>query len=159
MPEENTTAQYRRRETADVSGTDGTGTEENMDDDLVLDAVPGARDAREQITEEAAQDAFRELLGVAQRLGLKPRQAPLGRETSFSFGAKRYPLCRVNQKKGIAFHGAARAHAMIIRSTGDDSFQQASRVLRRTALAQSLDAYDEYPQQAAKRANTRVPQA
>ena len=86
-----------------------------------------------------AREALRELLRTAVRLGLDPRLAPLGKETGLSVGPRRYPLCRVNTAKGIAFHYLRNAAALIIRSTEDRTFRLAPGVLRPTALSVSLD--------------------
>ena len=80
-----------------------------------------------------------ELVHAAIELDLDPRLAPLGKETGFSFGPRRYPLCRVNATKGIAFHGTMKADALIVRSTADRTFRLATGTLRRTALSAALD--------------------
>ena len=106
----------------------------------VLSLVPGAAEAAERIRDDAARDAFRELLRTAIRLNLRPQTIDLGKETGFGFGPRRYPLCRVNATKGIAFHGRRGAGAVIIRETGDDAFRLATGVLRRLSLSVALDA-------------------
>lgn len=106
----------------------------------VLQSIPGAGEAQDRILSGRTREAFRELLRAALRLQLDPRHAPLGKETGFSFGSTRYPLCRVNRSKGIAFHRSRQAPSMIIRSTRDDSFRLATRTLERLALRRTLDA-------------------
>ena len=56
------------------------------------------------------------------------------------FGPKRYPLCRVNIGKDIAFHGDRHTEALIIRAAGDHAFRLATGMLRRLALSLALDA-------------------
>ena len=111
-----------------------------MKTDDVLQSIPGAGEAQDRILSGRTREAFRELLRAALRLQLDPRHAPLGKETGFSFGPTRYPLCRVNRSKGIAFHRNRQAPSMIIRSTRDDSFRLATRTLERLALRRTLDA-------------------
>jgi hypothetical protein len=104
----------------------------------ILAKVPGAPEAAERIRDDAARDAFRELLLTAAALNLQPRRIDLGKETGFSFGPKRYPLCRVNMGKGIAFHRDRRAEALIVRTAGDHAFRLATGTLRRLALSLTL---------------------
>ena len=92
----------------------------------ILTTVDGAAEAAERIRNDAARDAFRELLRAAVVLHLRPCRIDLGKETGFGFGPKRYPLCRVNIGKGIAFHGDRRAEALIIRAAGDHAFRLAT---------------------------------
>ena len=105
----------------------------------VLSLVPGAADAAERIRDDAARDAFRELLRTAIRLNLRPQRIHLGKETGFSFGPRRYPLCRVNATKGIAFHTRRGAGALIMRDRGDHAFRLATGMLRRLSLSVALD--------------------
>jgi len=107
--------------------------------DDVLARIPGAADAAERIRDDAARDAFRELLRMAIRLNLRPQRIDLGKETGFGFGPRRYPLCRVNATKGIAFHGDRRAGALIIRAAGDHAFRLAAGALRRLSLSLALE--------------------
>lgn len=111
-----------------------------MKTDDVLLSIPGAGEAHDRILSGTTREAFRELLRTALRLQLDPRRAPLGKETGFSFGPTRYPLCRINRRKGIAFHRNRRAPSMTIRSTRDDSFRLATRTLERLALRRTLQA-------------------
>ena len=106
----------------------------------ILATVDGAADAAERIRNDAARDAFRELLRTAVALHLHPCRIHLGKETGFGFGPRRYPLCRVNAAKGIAFHGYRGAGALIIRAPGDHAFRLATGVLRRLSLSLALDA-------------------
>ena len=106
----------------------------------ILTTVDGPAEAAERIRNDAARDAFRELLHAAVVLHLRPCRIDLGKETGFGFGPKRYPLCRVNIGKGIAFHGDRRAEALIIRAAGDHAFRLATGILRRLALSLALDA-------------------
>ena len=107
--------------------------------DDILSRIPGAADAAQHIRDETTRDALRKLLRTAIGLKLQPQRIDLGKETGFGFGPKRYPLCRVNAGKGIAFHGHRDAGALIIRATDDHSFRLATGVLRRLALALALD--------------------
>ena len=107
--------------------------------DDILSRIPGAADAAERIRDETTRDALRELLRTAVGLKLHPQRIHLGKETGFGFGPKRYPLCRVNASKGIAFHGHRHVDALIIRATEDHSFRLATGVLRRLAPALALD--------------------
>ena len=107
--------------------------------DDILARIAGAADAAESIRDETTRDALRELLRTAIRLKLQPQRINLGKETGFGFGPKRYPLCRVNAAKGIAFHGHRHVDALIIRGTDDHSFRLATGILRRLALALALD--------------------
>ena len=43
-------------------------------------------------------------------------------------------------RKGIAFHRARRAEALIIRASGDHAFRLATGMLRRLSLSLALDA-------------------
>lgn len=111
-----------------------------MKTDDLLQSIPGASEAHDRILSGTTREAFRALLRTALRLQLDPRHAPLGKETGFSFGPTRYPLCRVNRRKGIALHRSRQAPSTIIRSTRDDSFRLATRTLERLALRRTLDA-------------------
>lgn len=104
-----------------------------------IDTITGVDETLRRIPNETTREALHELLRTAVRLRLDPRLSPLGKETAFSFGPRRYPLCRVNIAKGIAFHYSRNAGALIIRSTDDQTFRLATGVLRRTALSASLD--------------------
>ena len=104
-----------------------------------IEAITGAKETLERIEEETTREALKEILETAMELKLNPRLEPLGNQTGFSFGPRRYPLCRVNAKKGIAFHGTVTADALIIRSTEDRNFRLATGTLRRTALSAALD--------------------
>ena len=104
-----------------------------------IDAIAGAKETLARIRDDGTRKALQELLETAIELQLNPRLEPLGNQTGFSFGLRRYPLCRVNATKGIAFHGTVRADAMIIRSTEDRTFRLATGTLRRTALSAALD--------------------
>ena len=104
-----------------------------------IDAIAGAKETLERIKDEETRKALQEMLETAIELDLDPRLAPLGKETGFSFGPRRYPLCRVNATKGIAFHGTMKAEALIVRSTADRTFRLATGTLRRTALSAALD--------------------
>ena len=73
-------------------------------------------------------------------LNLRPQRIDLGKETGFGFGPRRYPLCRVNAVKSIAFHGRRGARALIIRASGDHAFRLATGMLRRLSLSAALDA-------------------
>ena len=106
----------------------------------ILSLVPGAAGAAARIRDDAARDAFRALLRTAIRLNLRPQRIHLGKETGFGFGPRRYPLCRINAAKGIAFHGRRGAGALIIRAPGDHAFRLATGMLRRLALSAALDA-------------------
>ena len=106
----------------------------------VLAIVPGAADAAEGIRDDTAREAFRELLRTAIRLNLHPGRIHLGKETGFAFGPQRYPLCRVNAAKGIAFHARRGAGALIIRAPGDHAFRLAAGMLRRLSLSVALKA-------------------
>ena len=106
----------------------------------ILETVDGATEAAKRIRNDAARDAFTELLRAAVALHLRPCRIDLGKETAFRFGPKRYPLCRVNIGKGIAFHGGRRAEALIIHATGDHAFRLATGMLRRLSLSLALDA-------------------
>ena len=103
-------------------------------------AVDGYEEAWNRIgdEDENVRDALDRLLETAERLGLAPRARKMGREFGFRFGEQAYPLCRVNRRKGIAFHANRKDPAHIIRAAGDRSFRIAEGVLRRLALAQSL---------------------
>ena len=107
--------------------------------DDILSRIPGAADAAERIRDETTRNALRELLRTAVGLKLHPQRIDLGKETGFGFGPKRYPLCRINAAKGIAFHGDRRVNALIIRNANDHAFRLATGVLRRLALALALD--------------------
>lgn len=107
--------------------------------DDILSRIPGAADATERIRDETTRDALRELLRTAIGLKLHPQRIDLGKETGFGFGPKRYPLCRINAAKGIAFHGHRNTAALIIRAPDDHAFRLATGVLRRLALALALD--------------------
>ena len=111
-----------------------------MKSEGVPQSIPGAGEAHDRIRSGTTREAFRELLRTALRLQLDPRHAPLGKETGFSFGPTRYPLCRVNRSKGIVFHESRQAPSMIIRSTRDDSFRVATQTLERLTLRRTLDA-------------------
>ena len=102
--------------------------------------VPGAAEAAQRIRDDAARDAFRQLLHAAIRLNLRPQRIDLGKETGFGFGPQRYPLCRVNAAKGIAFHGHRGAGALIIHAAGDHAFRLATGMLRRLSLSVALNA-------------------
>ena len=104
-----------------------------------IDAITGAKETLERIEDESTREALKKILERAMELQLNPRLEPLGNQTGFSFGPRRYPLCRVNAKKGIAFHGTVTADALIIRSTEDRNFRLATGTLRRTALSAALD--------------------
>ena len=104
-----------------------------------IDAIAGAKETLERIKDERTRKALQQLLETAIELKLDPRLEPLGNQTGFSFGPRRYPLCRVNATKGIAFHGTVKADATIIRSTADRTFRLATGTLRRTALSAALD--------------------
>ncbi|MCY4119702.1 MAG: hypothetical protein OXG72_02130 [Acidobacteria bacterium] len=106
----------------------------------ILSLVPGAASAAARIRDAAARDAFRELLRTAIRLNLRPARIQLGKTTGFAFGPQRYPLCRINAAKGIAFHARRGASALIIRAPGDHAFRLAAGMLRRLALSMALDA-------------------
>ena len=106
----------------------------------VLARIPGAADAAERIRDDATRDAFRQLLHTAIRLNLRPQKIHLGKETGFAFGPQRYPLCRVNAAKGIAFHTRRGAGALIIRAPGEHAFRLAAGMLRRLSLAVALEA-------------------
>ena len=106
----------------------------------ILATVNGAAEAAERIRDDAARDAFRELLRAAAALHLQPCRIDLGKETAFGFGPQRYPLCRVITRKGIAFHRARRAEALIIRAAGDHAFRLATGMLRSLSLSLALDA-------------------
>lgn len=105
----------------------------------MLTRIPGAVDTAARIRDDAARNAFTELLRTAVALRLRPQRIRLGKETSFGFGPQRYPLCRINATKGIAFHGHRHVDALIIRAPDDHSFRLATGVLRRLALALMLD--------------------
>ena len=92
----------------------------------------------QRIKDEETRKALQELLETAIRLHFDPRREPLG-ETGFSFGPRRYPLCRVNAKKGIAFHASRKAEVRIARSTDYRTFRLATGTLRRTALSAARD--------------------
>ena len=92
----------------------------------------------ERIRDDAAHNAFRELLRTAIRLNLHPQRIALGKETSFGFGPQRYPLCRVNARKGMGFHSHRGAGALIIRAPGDHAFRLATGVRRRVSLSVAL---------------------
>ena len=102
--------------------------------------MDGAAEAAKRIRNDAARDAFTELLRAAAALHLRPCRIDLGKETAFGFGPQRYPLCRINTRKGIAFHRARGAEALIIRATGDHAFRVATGMLRRLSLSLALDA-------------------
>ena len=105
----------------------------------VLARIPGATEAAARIRDTATREALRELLRKAIELELQPQRIKLGKETGFGFGPKRYPLCRINTSKGIAFHGPRQGDALIIRATDDHSFRIATGILRRLALALALE--------------------
>ena len=107
--------------------------------DDILSRIPGAADAAKRIRDETTRDAFQEPLHTAVGLKLHPQPINVGKETGLGFGPKRYPLCRVNAGKGIAFHGHRHVDALIIRATDDHSFRLATGVLRRLTLALALD--------------------
>ena len=92
-----------------------------------IDTITGVDDTLRRILNETTREALHELLPTAVRLRLAPRLSPRGKETAFSFGPRRYPLCRVNIAKGIAFHYSRNAGALIIRSTDDQTFRLAAR--------------------------------
>lgn len=106
----------------------------------ILSRIAGAADAAKRIRDETTRDALQELLHTAFRLNLRPQKINLGKETGFSFGPRRYPLCRVNASKGIAFHGHRHGEALIIRAAGDHAFRLATGVLRRLSVSLALDA-------------------
>ena len=101
-------------------------------------AITGAEEASKRITDQNVRDALDRLLETARELGLNPRTQKLGREFGFKFGPRAYPLCRINRRKGLAFHANRDDPPHIIRGAGDRSFAVAAGVLRRLALAQSL---------------------
>ena len=101
--------------------------------------MAGAADAAKRIRDDAARDAFQELLRTAIGLNLDPQRIDLGKETGFGCGPRRYPVCRVNAAKGIAFHGRRGAGALIIRAPGDHAFRLATGMLRRLSLSVALD--------------------
>ena len=107
--------------------------------DDILSRIAGAAETADRIRDETTRDALRELLRTAVGLKLHPQRIHLGKETGFGFGPKRYPLCRVNASKGIAFHGHRQGEALIIRAAEDHSFRLATGVLRRLALSLALD--------------------
>ena len=107
--------------------------------DDILSGIPGAADAADRIRNDRTHNAFGQLLRTAIGLNLRPQRINLGKETGFSFGPRRYPLCRVNANKGITFHDHRDAGALIIRAPDDHSFRLATGVLRRLALALALD--------------------
>ena len=96
-------------------------------------------EALARIADDDVREALERLLESARHLGLTPRGRKLGREFGFKFGRQAYPLCRVNRRKGLAFHANRKDEAHIIRAPGDRSFQVAMGVLRRLALAESLN--------------------
>ena len=106
----------------------------------IVTKIAGAEEACEQIASTTTREALCKLLQMADDLKLNPRIAPLGRETAFSFGRTRYPLCRVNQTKGIAFHANREAAAWIIHSSTDDTFTMAERNLKRVGLREAAEA-------------------
>lgn len=106
--------------------------------DDALSEVTGAHEAATRIRDDATRDAFAELLRTARALKLQPRRTNLGRQTGFCFGPARYPVCRVNATKGIAFHAARVGKALIIRSREDNAFRLAAGALRRLALTLAL---------------------
>ena len=105
------------------------------DETLEIDGVAAAL---KQIGSEETRAALKELLATAVRLRLLPRVAPLGKETAFSFGKRRYPLCRVNRRKGLAFHPNRHARTLTVRTKTDHEFRLAAATLRRTALESEL---------------------
>ena len=107
--------------------------------DNVLALVAGAADAAKRIRDDPARDAFHKLLRTAIHLNLHPQRIDLGKQIGFRFGPKRYPLCRVNAGKGIAFHGDRHAETLIIRTAGDHAFRLATGVLRRLSLSLALE--------------------
>ena len=107
--------------------------------DNILALVAGAGDAAERIRDDPARDAFHKLLRTAIELNLHPQRIDLGKQVGFSFGPKRYPLCRINAAKGIAFHGDRHVETLIIRTAGDHAFRLATGMLRRLALTLALD--------------------
>ena len=107
--------------------------------DDILSRIPGAADAADRIRNDRTHDAFGQLLRTAIGLNLRPQRIKLGKETGFSFGPRRYPLCRINANKGIAFHSHRDAAALIIRAPDDHSLRLATGVLRRLTLALALD--------------------
>ena len=54
----------------------------------ILTTVDGAAEAAERIRNDAARDAFRELLRAAAALHLRPCRIDLGKETAFGFGPR-----------------------------------------------------------------------
>ena len=102
------------------------------------DGIDGVKAAIERIGSAETRTALRELLETAVRLKLDPRLASVGKETAFSFGRRRYPLCRINKHKGLAFHTTRHAKVLTVRSTTDHEFRLAAATLRRTALKTEL---------------------
>ena len=98
-----------------------------------------ADEALSRIADGEVREALEELLEAARKLGLSPRARKLGREFGFKFGRQAYPLCRVNRRKGLAFHANRNDEALVIRARGDRSYGLAIGVLRRLALNESLD--------------------
>lgn len=121
-----------------IQDTGGRQTDTRMDKHI-LDTIEGAREACDRVRGEAARDALCGLLEAARQLGLNAQCGPWGKQQSVSFGPYKYPVCRVNTTKGIAFHVRRNAAALIIETRGDEQFRLATRVLRRLALSLSLD--------------------
>ena len=64
----------------------------------VLDSIPGARNAHDNIIEsENVRHAFRKLLALALDSGREVRYAPHGKVTAFKLGVNRHPAVRITR--------------------------------------------------------------